>query len=40
LTLQVLLAIGLSMMCMAPLRRLPSWTLLGLAVGWIAWGNL
>ena len=39
LTLQVLLAIGLSMMCMAPLRRLPSWTLLGLAVGWMTLGE-
>ena len=39
-TFQVLLAIGLSMMCMAPLRRLPSWALLGLGLGWFAFGEL
>jgi uncharacterized membrane protein len=39
-TFQVLLAIGLSMMCMAPLRRLPSWVLVGLGVGWLALGEL
>jgi uncharacterized membrane protein len=39
-TFQVLLAIGLSMMCMAPLRRLPSWALLGLGFGWFAFGEL
>ena len=31
LTFQVLLAIGLAMICMAPLRRLPTWALLSLA---------
>jgi uncharacterized membrane protein len=39
MTLQVLLAIGLSMMCMAPLRRLPSWALLTLALGWMGLGE-
>jgi len=39
-TFQVLLAIGLSMMCMALLRRLPSWLLVGLALGWLALGEL
>ena len=38
-TFQVLLAIGLSMMCMAPLRRLPSWALLALGLGWIVGGE-
>ncbi len=32
-TFQVLFAIGVSMMCMAPLRRLPSWALVTLGVG-------
>jgi len=36
----VLLAIGLSMICMAPLRRLPTWALLGLALGWMAFGEV
>ena len=39
-TLQVLLAIGLGMMCMAPLRRLPSWALSGLALGWMVLGEI
>lgn len=39
-TYQVLLAIGLGMMCMAPLRRLPSWALLALALGWMALGEI
>jgi len=39
-TFQVLLAIGLSMMCMALLRRFPSWVLVGLALGWLALGEL
>ena len=38
-TFQVLLAIGLAMMCMAPLRRLPSWALLALGLGWVAGGE-
>jgi uncharacterized membrane protein len=38
-TFQVLLAIGLSMMCMAPLRHLPSWVLVCLGLGWIALGE-
>lgn len=40
LTLQVLLAIGLAMMCMAPLRRLPTWALLSLGLGWFACGEI
>jgi uncharacterized membrane protein len=39
LNLGVLLAIGLSMICMAFLRRLPTWALLALALGWIAFGE-
>ena len=39
-TFQVLLAIGLAMMCMAPLRRLPSWALLALGLGWFAAGEV
>jgi len=39
-TFQVLLAIGVSMMCMAPLRRLPSWALSALALGWILLGEI
>jgi uncharacterized membrane protein len=40
LTLQVLLAIGLAMMCMAPLRRLPTWALLSVGFGWFAFGEI
>ena len=36
----VLTAIGLSMICMAPLRRLPTWGLLLVGVGWIAGGEI
>ena len=39
LNLGVLLAIGLSMICMAFLRRLPTWGLLVLGLGWIAFGE-
>jgi uncharacterized membrane protein len=39
-TFQVLLAIGVSMMCMAPLRRLPTWGLVALSVGWIVLGEI
>lgn len=39
-TFQVLLAIGLSMMCMAALRHLPSWALVALGLGWIALGEI
>jgi len=39
-TFQVLFAIGLAMMCMAPLRRLPSWALVGLGLGWLGLGEL
>jgi len=38
-TYQILLAIGLGFICMAPLRRLPSWALLSLAIGWMALGE-
>src|SRR5205085_1415221 len=39
-TFQVLFAIGIAMMLMAPLRRLPSWALSALAVGWIFLGEI
>lgn len=39
-TFQVLFAIGLSMICMVPLQRLPTWALLTLSLGWIAFGEL
>jgi uncharacterized membrane protein len=35
----VLYAIGLSMILMAPLRRLPTWALLILGIGWMALGE-
>ena len=38
-TFQVLFAIGLSMMCMVPLRRLPSWVLVGLGISWLGLGE-
>lgn len=38
-TFQVLFAIGLAMMCMAPLRHLPSWALIALGLGWLALGE-
>jgi uncharacterized membrane protein len=34
------MAIGVSMICMALLRRLPTWGLLVMAVGWIALGQM
>ncbi len=39
-TFQVLLAIGLSMICMVPLRRLPTWALLSVAIGWMVLGEI
>ena len=36
----VLFAIGVSMMCMAALRRLPTWGLLALGLGWYAIGEV
>lgn len=36
----VLFAIGVSMICMAPLRRLHTWALLSLAIGWIFLGEI
>ncbi len=39
-TFQVLFAIGVCMMLMAPLRRLPSWLLATLAIGWIVLGEI
>jgi uncharacterized membrane protein len=39
-TFQVLLAIGVSMICMVPLRRLPTWALLLVAVGWMVLGEI
>ena len=34
------MAIGVSMMCMALLRRLPTWGLLVMALGWIGLGEI
>jgi uncharacterized membrane protein len=39
-TFGVLMAIGVSMICMALLRRLPTWGLLVMALGWIALGEI
>jgi uncharacterized membrane protein len=39
-TFGVLMAIGVSMMCMTLLRRLPTWGLLGMALGWIGLGEI
>jgi uncharacterized membrane protein len=39
-TFQVLFAIGLAMMCMAALRHLPSWALVGLGLGWLVLGEV
>jgi uncharacterized membrane protein len=39
-TFQVLLAIGLSMICMVPLRRLHTWALLSVAIGWMVLGEV
>jgi uncharacterized membrane protein len=39
-TFSVLTAIGLSMMCMTFLRRLPTWGLLTVALGWFAFGEV
>jgi uncharacterized membrane protein len=39
-TFGVLMAIGVSMICMVPLRRLPTWGLLVTALGWIALGEI
>ncbi len=39
-TFGVLYAIGVSMMCMAGLRRLPTWGLCAVAIGWMALGEL
>jgi uncharacterized membrane protein len=36
----VLYAIGLSMICMVPLRRLPTWALLVSGIGWMVLGEL
>lgn len=39
ISLNVLLAIGLSMICMAPLRRLSTPLMLGIAIGWMVLGE-
>jgi uncharacterized membrane protein len=39
-TFQVLLGIGLSMMCMAGLRRLPTWAMVALPLAWFALGEI
>lgn len=40
LSFSVLTAIGLSMICMAALRRLPTWGLLAVGLGWIILGEI
>jgi uncharacterized membrane protein len=39
-TFQVLFAIGLSMICMAFLRRFPTWVLTALSLSWIVFGEI
>jgi uncharacterized membrane protein len=39
-TFSVLTAIGVAMMCMAPLRRLPTWALVSFGLGWLVLGEL
>ena len=39
-TFSVLTAIGISMMCMAGLRRLPTWALVSFGVGWLVFGEV
>jgi uncharacterized membrane protein len=39
-TFSVLFAIGVSMICMVPLRRLPTWALLTTALGWMVLGEM
>lgn len=39
-TFGVLFAIGVSMICMVPLRRLPTWALLSISVGWMVLGEI
>lgn len=39
-TFSVLTAIGLAMMCMALLRRLPTWGLLAVGLGWMVLGEI
>jgi uncharacterized membrane protein len=39
-TFGVLYAIGLSMICMVPLRRLPTWAMLLISVGWMVLGEI
>jgi uncharacterized membrane protein len=39
-TFSVLTAIGLAMICMVPLRRLPTWGLLTVALGWMFLGEI
>lgn len=39
-TFSVLTAIGLSMMCMALLRRLPTWALVSFGLGWLVFGEV
>jgi uncharacterized membrane protein len=39
-TFSVLTAIGMAMICMVPLRRLPTWALVSFAVGWLVLGEV
>ena len=39
-TFSVLTAIGMAMICMAPLRRLPTWALVSFGLGWLVFGEV
>jgi uncharacterized membrane protein len=39
-TFSVLTAIGMSMICMVPLRRLPTWALVSFGLGWLVLGEV
>lgn len=39
-TFSVLTAIGMAMICMAPLRRLPTWALVSFGLGWLLFGEV
>jgi len=39
-TFSVLTAIGVAMICMVPLRRLPTWALVSFGVGWLVFGEV
>ena len=39
-TFSVLTAIGMAIICMAPLRRLPTWALVSFGLGWLLFGEV